>query len=200
MNALEWQRMKGVLTGALAIPPSERAAFLAGACPDEEMRRRAESLLVDADSAAAFLETPALEAAAAILEASAKHAPALTPGQRLGRYEILLALGTGGMGEVYRARDSKLRRDVAVKVLPGVRVGGSRTPFAVRARGERGRGAVPSQHPLDLRFRERGRRRLRRHGASGRQDAAREARCGSDIAEEGGGLRAPSRQGSCGRP
>ena len=66
MNALEWQRMKGVLTGALAIPASDRAAFLAGACEDEEMRRRAESLLVNVDSAGAFLEAPALEAAAAI--------------------------------------------------------------------------------------------------------------------------------------
>ncbi len=43
---------------------------------------------------------------------------ALTPGARVGPYEILSALGAGGMGEVYRARDAKLDRDVAIKALP----------------------------------------------------------------------------------
>src|SRR5712671_5417124 len=44
----------------------------------------------------------------------------LAPGTRLGPYEILAAIGAGGMGEVYRARDPRLRRDVAVKILPTV--------------------------------------------------------------------------------
>jgi eukaryotic-like serine/threonine-protein kinase len=46
---------------------------------------------------------------------------ALSPGSKLGSYEVLSAIGAGGMGEVYRARDTRLHRDVAIKVLPEMR-------------------------------------------------------------------------------
>ena len=49
---------------------------------------------------------------------TARQMSALTPGLKLGSYEIVSLIGAGGMGEVYRARDSKLKRDVAIKVLP----------------------------------------------------------------------------------
>src|SRR5579872_2027977 len=58
----------------------------------------------------------------------------LSPGDRLGPYEIVSALGAGGMGEVYRAHDTRLRRDIAIKVLPGAIGGGAWERFEREAR------------------------------------------------------------------
>ena len=73
---------------------------------------------------------------------------ALTPGTKLGPYEIQAPIGAGGMGEVYRARDTRLDRDVAIKVLPAGRVGDA----DAEARFEREARAVAGlNHPKSAR-------------------------------------------------
>ena len=82
---------------------------------DEALRQEVESLLAQPASTENFLGEPAVAMAPGLMDDPAE--PTLT-GQRLGVYQILDLLGVGGMGEVYRARDTRLGRDVAVKVLP----------------------------------------------------------------------------------
>jgi serine/threonine protein kinase/Tol biopolymer transport system component len=80
------------------------------------LRREVESLLAYAADAQVFMAAPALEVVSAAIQSNEMTKPLL--GQRLGPYEIVSMLGAGGMGEVYRARDTKLGRDVAIKILP----------------------------------------------------------------------------------
>ncbi len=104
-----------VCQAALEVDAATRAAFLADACAgDLALRREVESLLAHEHTAERFIEAPALEIAAEGLAAVA----GLAVGRRLGVYEIRSLIGAGGMGEVYRARDQQLGRDVAIKVLP----------------------------------------------------------------------------------
>jgi eukaryotic-like serine/threonine-protein kinase len=96
-------------------PLGVRGAFLAEACGgDEALRREVESLLAQPEFGPGVIDTGVRAMAADLATAPA----ASLIGRRLGVYEIRAVLGSGGMGEVYRARDTRLGRDVAIKILP----------------------------------------------------------------------------------
>jgi serine/threonine protein kinase/Tol biopolymer transport system component len=114
-----WQHVERLYHDALGRSEGERAAFLRDACGgDEALRREVESLLAYASDARKFMATPALGVAAALIPSDKMTRPLV--GQRLGPYQIGSLLGAGGMGDVYRARDTKLGRDVAIKILPEI--------------------------------------------------------------------------------
>ena len=115
MNPERETDIERICDAALLRNPGDRERFLAEACAgDEALRREVESLLAHELTAERFLESPA---ALSIDDGDGSH-HVLTVGQRIGTYTILSTLGSGGMGEVYRARDTKLGREVGIKVLP----------------------------------------------------------------------------------
>src|SRR5262245_32443191 len=121
MTPDRWARIDQLLGEALELPAAERASFLDETCDgDEDLRREVESLLAAHQKAEEkFLKVPAMEMAARRLMAEDDRAPAHSlVGRTLGHYSVISVLGVGGMGEVYLARDGKLDRKVALKLLP----------------------------------------------------------------------------------
>ncbi len=120
MNPELWKQVDALLEEALELPPEEREQFVTAACNgNEELRAEVISLVRAQSQASDFMERSAMKVAAQALAQDSNLATGTSlVGKEIGTYRIDGLLGVGGMGEVYRAHETKLNRSVALKILP----------------------------------------------------------------------------------
>ena len=187
MTPERYQKAGEIYHAALSLAPAHRLGLLDGACEsDSDLRGEVESLLAAHDRVGQFIEVPAMEVAAALIAAD-EASGALTG--RIGPYELLSPIARGGMGEVYRARDTTLGRDVALKLphpLPRVDLD------VVRRFEQEARAASSLNHPNIVTIYEIGE-------AAGRRFLAMELVEGQSLATMIGRPMAPSSLARIGR-
>src|SRR5258706_532713 len=120
MTPERWHQIEQIYNAAMEHAANERTLFLDQACAgDNALRHEIVSLIAADKQAADFLDAPMLEADTKLLALGQTSSPAQSlVGLQIGHYQILSQLGAGGMGEVFLARDSRLDRKVAIKMLP----------------------------------------------------------------------------------
>src|SRR6266850_5952306 len=136
-----WHRLEEIFATAIEHPAGVRADFLDRACgPDAGMREEIVSLLAAAEQSGDFLAAPALDVFARQI---VREGWSVQAGDRIGSYTVERRLGAGAMGEVWQARDERLARDVAIKLLLPHPSNGER----VRAFEHEARAAGTLNHP-----------------------------------------------------
>lgn len=117
MTPERWRQITEIFHAARERDPARRDAFVAEACRDDPtLLPEVEAMLVGLDDAGQFGETPLFASASRPEPASPFDVIQLAPGSQLGPYQILSHLGAGGMGQVYKAFDPRLHREVAIKI------------------------------------------------------------------------------------
>ncbi|HEX8999800.1 MAG TPA: serine/threonine-protein kinase, partial [Blastocatellia bacterium] len=138
MNSERWQQIETLFHDASELAPDARGPFLESACAgDAELRNQVEALLQSLEESGDFIEAPPVAQTVSSPTAS-------FIGRAIGHYKVVSLLGAGGMGEVYLARDSKLDRPIALKILPAQFTA---DPMQVQRFAREARAASALNHP-----------------------------------------------------